>query len=131
MHDYSDAFNHIEQQRCQRRKPHLLRACAASFLLFFAGYLLMSLAPNIWALVPATIVRSMGSSVVWVYSTLLIQLRVPNQLQGRMMALEMAAYVVRTASKLPRRMLGFKKLQGVCQPLVEAPLGHIDSAFRP
>ncbi|CAL8462528.1 g2061 [Coccomyxa elongata] len=76
------------------RKPHLLRACAASFVLFFAGYLLMSVAPNIWALVPSTIVRSMGSSVVWVYSTLLIQLRVPNQLQGRMMALEMAAYVV-------------------------------------
>ncbi|KAK9906732.1 hypothetical protein WJX75_007016 [Coccomyxa subellipsoidea] len=76
------------------RKPHLLRACACSFVLFFAGYLLMSAAPNIWALIPSTIVRSMGSSVVWVYSTLLIQLRVPNQLQGRMMALEMAAYVV-------------------------------------
>ena len=64
-------------------------------MLFFAGYLLMSAAPNIWALIPSTIVRSVGSSVVWVYSTLLIQLRVPNQLQGRMMALEMAAYVVR------------------------------------
>ena len=42
----------------------------------------------------AQVVRSCGSSIVWVYSTLLIQLRVPNELQGRMMALEMALYVV-------------------------------------
>lgn len=62
--------------------------------MFFLGYLLMSAAPNIWALIPSTIVRSCGSSIVWVYSTLLIQLRVPNELQGRMMALEMACYVV-------------------------------------
>ena len=45
----------------------------------------------------AQVVRSCGSSIVWVYSTLLIQLRVPNELQGRMMALEMALYVVRAA----------------------------------
>ena len=44
----------------------------------------------------AQVVRSCGSSIVWVYSTLLIQLRVPNELQGRMMALEMALYVVRS-----------------------------------
>ena len=42
----------------------------------------------------AQVVRSCGGSTVWVYSTLLIQLRVPNELQGRMMALEMALYVV-------------------------------------
>ena len=80
------------------RKHYLLRACAASFAMFFAGYLLMSAAPNIWLLIPSTIVRSCGSSIVWVYSTLLIQLRVPNQLQGRMMALEMAFYVVSPSS---------------------------------
>ena len=66
-----------------------------SFVMFFLGYMLMAAAPNIWLLIPSTIVRSCGSSVVWVYSTLLIQLRVPNQLQGRIMALEMAFYVVR------------------------------------
>jgi len=63
--------------------------------MFFLGYMLMAAAPNIWLLIPSTAVRSCGSSVVWVYSTLLIQLRVPNQLQGRIMALEMAFYVVR------------------------------------
>ena len=88
--------------RCRRH--HLLRACAASFLAFFTGYLLMAAAPNIWALYPATVVRSCGSSVVWVYSTLLIQLRVPNQLQGRMMALEMAFYVVRPSAPSSRMM---------------------------
>lgn len=63
----------------------------------------MAAAPNIWALYPATVVRSCGSSVVWVYSTLLIQLRVPNQLLGRMMALEMAFYVVRPSAPSSRR----------------------------
>ena len=76
------------------RKHYLLRACAVSFVMFFLGYMLMSAAPNIWLLIPSTVVRSCGSSIVWVYSTLLIQVRVPNQLQGRMMALEMAFYVV-------------------------------------
>ena len=80
------------------RKHYLLRACAASFVMFFVGYLLMAAAPSIWLLLPSTVVRSCGSSIVWVYSTLLIQLRVPNQLQGRMMALEMAFYVVSPSS---------------------------------
>jgi hypothetical protein len=77
------------------RKHYLLRACAASFLSFLAGYLLMAATQTIWLLLPATLVRSCGSSVVWIYSTLLIQQRIPNRLQGRAMALEMAAYVVR------------------------------------
>lgn len=55
------------------------------------------------------VVRSCGSSIVWVYSTLLIQLRVPNELQGRMMALEMALYVVRA-----RRLL-FGLCSGISQ----------------
>ena len=76
------------------RRHYLLRACAASFFMYFVGYLLMSAAPNIWLLLPSTVVRSIGGSIVWVYSTLLIQLRVPNHLQGRTMALEMAFYVV-------------------------------------
>lgn len=32
----------------------------------------------------------MGSATLWVYSTLMLQVRVPNTLQGRMFALEMA-----------------------------------------
>ena len=82
----------LQLLRCRRH--YLLRACAASFFMYFVGYLLMSAAPNIWLLLPSTVVRSIGGSIVWVYSTLLIQLRVPNHLQGRTMALEMAFYVV-------------------------------------
>ena len=76
------------------RKLYLFRACAVSFSMFLVGYLLMAAAPNIWALLPSTVVRSCGSSILWVYSTLLLQQRIPNQLLGRMMALEMAFYVV-------------------------------------
>ena len=37
------------------RKHYLLRACAASFVGFLIGYLLMAVAPNIWLLLPATV----------------------------------------------------------------------------
>ena len=37
------------------RKHYLLRACAASFVGFLVGYLLMAVAPNIWLLLPATV----------------------------------------------------------------------------
>ena len=37
------------------RKHYLLRACAASFVGFLVGYLLMAIAPNIWLLLPATV----------------------------------------------------------------------------
>ena len=84
----------VSLQLLHCRRHYLLRACAASFFMYFVGYLLMSAAPNIWLLLPSTVVRSIGGSIVWVYSTLLIQLRVPNHLQGRTMALEMAFYVV-------------------------------------
>ena len=54
--------------------------------LLFIGYLMMVLAPNILLVLLSTMVRSCGSAVVWVYSTLLLQIRVPNQMLGRMMA---------------------------------------------
>ena len=63
-------------------------------MVLLVGYILMAFAPNIWLLAPAIAVRSMGSSCIWVYSTLLLQLAVPNRLQGRIFALEMAFFTV-------------------------------------
>ena len=46
------------------------------------GYALMTIAPGIWTLIPAVIVRSLGAATLWVYSTLLLQYRVENRIQG-------------------------------------------------
>jgi hypothetical protein len=40
------------------------------------------------------VVRSFGSSVLWTYITLLIQLQVPSEVQGRIFAIERAVDVL-------------------------------------
>ncbi len=76
------------------RKPQLLRSTAASFYCFMVGYLLLVFAADIKLLLVSTVVRSAGSAVLWIYSTLMLQYIVPNQLLGRVMALEMALFTV-------------------------------------
>ena len=39
-------------------------------------------------------IRSAGSAVLWIYSTLMLQFAVPNELLGRVLALEMALFTV-------------------------------------
>ena len=77
------------------RKAQLLRSTAASFYCFVLGYLLLIVADNISLLLMSTAIRSAGSAVLWIYSTLMLQYLVPNQLLGRVMALEMALFTVR------------------------------------
>lgn len=82
------------------RKPQLLRSTAASFHCFVLGYLLLIVASNISLLLMSTAIRSAGSAVLWIYSTLMLQYLVPNQLLGRIMALEMALFTVRLVHAL-------------------------------
>jgi len=63
-----------------------------SFLAF--GYVGMAASKHVVPMCLSIMCRSFGSSVLWVYSTLLLQLRVPDKLLGRMLALEVAFYTV-------------------------------------
>lgn len=76
------------------RKPQLLRSTAASFYCLTVGYLLLIVAVDIKLLLLSTAIRSAGSAVLWIYSTLMLQFAVPNQLLGRVLALEMALFTV-------------------------------------
>eukprot|EP00887_Chlorella_sp_A99_P000832 scaffold5.g832.t1 len=90
-----------------RPRP-LLWGCVASFFFLlagcvnrgagvasvFVGYVLMLVAPNIAVILLSTFVRSIGSASLWIYSALLLQLRVPNDILGRTSAVEMALYTV-------------------------------------
>lgn len=77
----------------QAERP-LLRALAVAFIEMCASYAIMGAASSISAVLAATILRTLGSSVVWIYSTLLMQLTVPSDLQGRVFATERAFYTV-------------------------------------
>ena len=50
----------------------------------------MAASNSIWGVLACSVLRSSGLAVIWVYSTLLLQLVVPNALLGRMMALDLA-----------------------------------------
>lgn len=58
------------------------------------GYLLLVIAADIKLLLLSTAIRSAGSAVLWIYSTLMLQFAVPNDLLGRVLALEMALFTV-------------------------------------
>lgn len=73
----------------------LLRAVAAASVSIAAGYFIMAAAStSLLGASLASAVRSAGSSVLWSYSTLLLQLSVPDAFLGRVSALEQAAVSV-------------------------------------
>jgi MFS family permease len=67
----------------------LRRALGPGFLLMAVGYLLLSAAPDLPRAAGALVVAHIGGSTQWVFSTTLLQLRVPNRLQGRVFAIEL------------------------------------------
>ena len=76
-----------------RREPYLLRSCALSVSSLAVGYVCMTAATNIWLLLPSVVLRSLGSATLWIYSTLLLQFRVPNEIQGEPERLQRSSYL--------------------------------------
>ena len=69
-------------------------ACAAACGLLFLGYALMATARGIGMVLLSSLVRATGSACLWVYSSLLLQLRCPGALLGRAAAAELALYTI-------------------------------------
>jgi hypothetical protein len=81
--------------KCTRNiDSELYSRCVVCFFNFFTGYLAMLFASNIFMVIAAVFLRTLGSSTLWTYSTLMIQVAVPSKLQGRMFALEKALYTL-------------------------------------
>jgi len=68
----------------------LRRAIGPAFFFSAIGYLLFSRAPNIALAAGAVMLAHIGGSVEWVFSTALLQMNVPNRLQGRIFAVDLA-----------------------------------------
>jgi hypothetical protein len=72
----------------------LRRWLGPGFLLMAAGYLLFGSAGVLPLALAAVAVAHFGGSTQWVFSTALLQLSVPNRLQGRVFAVELTLYTL-------------------------------------
>jgi len=71
------------------RDPARIRwAITGAFLLGGLFYAVMSLAPNLWLACAALFLARMNGAVVWVFSTILLQVLVRDSLRGRVFAAE-------------------------------------------
>ena len=70
----------------------LRRLIIIGFAMIAFSWLLWGLAPSLELLVLAVIMRSMGGSVNWTYSSVIIQQIVPDEYLGRMFSLDFAGF---------------------------------------
>ena len=70
----------------------LRRLIGAGFALIVLGWLLWGIAPSLELLTLAVVVRAMGGSVNWTYSSVIIQQIVPDDYLGRMFSLDFAGF---------------------------------------
>lgn len=75
----------------------LRRSIGPAFFLTALGYLWLSGIPALLLALLAVILAHMGGSIQWVFSTALLQIHVPDQLRGRIFAIEYAALTLMTA----------------------------------
>jgi MFS family permease len=66
-------------------------AIGLGFGLMTAGLVLLSIAPTLGFFSLATLIRTVGSGTIWVFSAALLQMIVPDQFRGRVFAFEFAA----------------------------------------
>lgn len=71
---------------------------AVGFLWMFLGWLILGSMGTLLLVSVAFIVRAMGGSANWVYSTVIIQKSVPDRYLGRVFALDMASFQLATVA---------------------------------
>lgn len=68
------------------------RLMIVGFVWVTIGWILLGLAPSLWFAALALIVRAMGGSATWTYSSTVIQMSTDHSYLGRMFSLDWAAY---------------------------------------
>ncbi len=104
----------------------LRRAVAGSFFISAAGYLALSGLTSLPLAALAVLFAHIGGSIQWVFSTSLLQARVPDRLLGRVFATEYAALTLTTA--LSAYLTGVARDAGVSPATLAAALGGIFAA---
>ncbi|MBK9711659.1 MAG: MFS transporter [Kouleothrix sp.] len=75
----------------------LRRAIGPAFFFTAAGYAVVGGAPSLPLAALGVLIAHIGGSIEWVFSTALLQMAVPNRLQGRVFAVEGALLTLATA----------------------------------
>lgn len=80
----------ILRARLGDSRPGMLRAITIGFIAMTIGTFGLALAPAIGWVLAATVVRGLGTGAIWVFSTVLLQLILPDGVRGRVFASEFA-----------------------------------------
>ena len=78
------------RRRLGDKPEQLLKGISIGFLLIIVGIAALSIAPNLGVFLLATLIRTVGSGAIWVFSAALLQMIVPDRYRGRVFAFEFA-----------------------------------------
>ena len=88
----------------------LRRALAPAYLTYGTCYVALAYAPTLWLAAIAVLVAHGAGSVLWVSSTVLLQLYVPDTLRGRVFAGELAVMTLVASSAAYATAFGLDRL---------------------
>ena len=75
----------------------LRRAIAPAFFTVGIFYVALAAAPSLWIAALCVVCAHFGGSILWVFSTVLLQLEVPDRFRGRVFAAELALVTLATS----------------------------------
>jgi MFS family permease len=75
----------------------LRRAIAPAFFTVGIFYVALAAAPSLWIAALCVVCAHFGGSILWVFSTVLLQLEVPDRFRGRVFAAELALVTLTTS----------------------------------
>ncbi len=104
----------------------LRRSVAVAFFISAAGYLALSFVTSLPLAALCVLFAHIGGSIQWVFSTTLLQARVPDHLLGRVFATEYAALTLTTA--LSAYLTGVARDAGATPAALAMALGGIFAA---
>ena len=67
-------------------QPRLRRGVLIGFVIAGSGYIMLGLSPTIWVAAAVVLFAHAGNSIVWVFSTTLLQLNTDDRFRGRIFA---------------------------------------------
>jgi MFS family permease len=71
-------------------RRRLRRAIGPAFFMVGAFYVALAGAPSLWVAAACVLFAHFGGSILWVFSTVLLQMEVPDRFRGRVFAAELA-----------------------------------------
>jgi MFS family permease len=101
----------------------LRRAIGPAFFMIGAFYAALSIAPGLPLATLCVLFAHFGGSVLWVFSTVLLQMEVPDELRGRVFAAELALFTL--TSSLSSYLTGLYLDRGVSPRTVSLVLGAL------